>query len=289
MSNGYAFSFEHSDSISVDINGAGLSTTVVPILLRLNAVPPSIYGTAFCLAQFASGDTIFATAKHVIAELVDTQSLQAFVLLPKTLENHEDRNSLTGVTIHQIALAEGYSDVALVVANPKRSELPVVSDLKPLPVTFGSPQVGEYCMSIGYPQEPGSNAYEMMASRGVIEEVHPRRRDSVLSTFPSFRTNAQYKHGMSGGPIIDIRGRVIGLISHGTEADDPENVTGYGASIGAMIELKLDLEDDNGNVQEFAIPQLAEMGFLGSKKDEAITLRRDDDGVTLIWTPPNDN
>jgi hypothetical protein len=88
---------------------------------------------------------------------------------------------------------------------------------------------------------------------------------------------------MSGGPIIDIHGRVIGVISHGTDAREAGDVTGYGASIGAIIELKLDLEDDNGDVFEFAIPQLADMGFLGSGSDARITLRRDDDGVTLTW------
>jgi hypothetical protein len=103
--------------------------------------------------------------------------------LPKGLATQEERSSLIGVNIHQISLAEGYSDVALVVANPKRSELVVTSDLRPLPVTFGPPQVGEYCMSLGYPQEPGRNDYELLASRGMIEEVHPRRRDSVMSTF----------------------------------------------------------------------------------------------------------
>ena len=281
----YEFSFEHSESVSVDIHAAGLPTIVVPILLRRDRASASIYGTAFCLAQFSNGDAVFATAKHVVAELVDRSGLEAFVLLPNGLATEEERSSLIGVNIHQIALAEGYSDVALVVANPKRSELTVASDLKSLPVTFGPPQVGEYCMSVGYPQEPGRNNYQMMASRGMIEELHPRRRDNVMSTFPSFRTNGLYKHGMSGGPVIDIRGNVIGVISHGTDASEAENVTGYGASIAAIIELKLDLEDDNGDIQEFTVAQLADMGFLRNRNDATITLDRDDDGVTLTWKP----
>lgn len=278
----YEFSFERAESIDVDIDASGLAITVVPVAFSHRG-SFSMQGTAFCVAGFISGDVIFATAKHVVSELAETRETDAFILLPRGLDTKEDRRSLIGVRIHQVALAESYSDVAFVVANPKNSELSVVTTLKCLPVTFGPPEVGQHCMALGYPQEPGANSYEMRASRGTIEEVHPRRRDNVMSTFPSFRTNALYKPGMSGGPIIDTSGRVIGIVSHGTEAHKLENVTGYGASIGAIVEMKLDLVNNAGEIEEFAISQLADMGFLGNRRDPAVTLSRNDDGVTLTW------
>ena len=246
-------------------------------------------GSAFCVAAFESGEVVFATAKHVIDELVDNPELEAFVLLPSGLETEEERRSLIGVRVDQIALAEAYSDAALMVANPRRSELTVISRLTSIPISFGQPQVGEYCMALGYPQPPGSNDYKLVASRGTIEEVHPHRRDNVMSTFPSFRTDALYKHGMSGGPIMGTNGRAIGITSHGTEADEREFIVGYGASIATIAELKLDLQDSSGAIQEVSVAQLAAMGFLGDKSEPAVTLHRADDGATLTWAPRSDD
>jgi S1-C subfamily serine protease len=272
----------------VDIDAAGLSTAVAPVAFRKDRTFFAMQGSAFCIAGFESGEVIFATAKHVIEELVDNPQLEAFLLLPAGLATREERRSLIGVRVHQIALAEAYSDAALMVANPRQSELDVVSRLTSMPISFGPPQVGQYCMALGYPQEPGSTNYKLLASRGTIEEVHPRRRDNAMSTFPSFRTNALYKHGMSGGPIVATSGRVIGIISHGTEADKREFIVGYGASIAAIAELKLDLYDNSGTIHEFSIVQLADMGFLGSSSEPAVTLHRADDGVTLTWASPGD-
>jgi S1-C subfamily serine protease len=142
-------------------------------------------------------------------------------------------------------------------------------------------------MAVGYPQEPGVIAYQMVASRGVIQEVHPRRRDSVMSTFPSFQTTALYKPGMSGGPIIDTKCRVVGVVAHGTESDDPRLVTGYGASIAGLVEFKIDLHNDDGVLQEFTFDELTKAGAL-QVGGHYVTLVRDEGGVTLDWRPGRD-
>jgi len=46
---------------------------------------------------------------------------------------------------------------------------------------------------------------------GEVVEVHRRGRDSRLP-FPTFRTNARFDAGMSGGPVFDETGRLCGLI-----------------------------------------------------------------------------
>src|ERR1700735_50364 len=104
----YEFSFEESDAIEVDIDASGLSTTVVPVAFRRSKTFFSMQGSAFCIAGFESGEVVFATAKHVIEELVNNPEVEAFVLLPAGLATKEERRSLTGVRVHEIALAEAY-------------------------------------------------------------------------------------------------------------------------------------------------------------------------------------
>lgn len=91
---------------------------------------------------------------------------------------------------------------------------------------------------------------------------------------------------MSGGPIIDEDGSVIGIIAHSTEADDPRFVTGYGASIGAMGELRIRLHNQAGELQELTVPQLVEKGVLKQTDQAILRLDRDENGVTLTWNPP---
>lgn len=281
----YGINFQQARSVAVDSSSSSLNRSVVPVLFRKDGQLVSVRGSAFCLAALSSGEAIFATAKHVISEYVGIVGMEIFVLLPRGLATAEERKSLSGVSIPEVSLAEAYSDVALFAVDIKRSEIKVTDQLAWLPVTFGEPRVGQHCLALGYPQRQGLISYELLASDGVIEEVHPTMRDGSLSTFPSFRTTAAFRHGMSGGPIINEAGKVIGIISHGTEADDPSLVTGYGASIGAIIELKINLCDNAENCHEYTIPQLAEMGILAQSDEFIMTLVRANDGVTLTSHP----
>ena len=55
--------------------------------------------------------------------------------------------------------------------------------------------------------------------------------------------------GMSGGPVFDERGCVVGVVSHGMLPEDGTEPVGYAASIGGVAELKLDLELDDGSTR----------------------------------------
>ena len=57
-------------------------------------------------------------------------------------------------------------------------------------------------------------SYALKTARGAVVEIHERRRGGMVD-FPSFQTTGHYKHSMSGGPIIDTDGLVVGLISTG--------------------------------------------------------------------------
>ena len=289
MSPKYTFNFENSEFIDVDIEAAGFQTTVVPVLFREKKTEVSAQGTAFCIAAFANGEAIFATATHVIQQLDGAKDIEPFVLLPRDLGTPAGRKDLRGVRVHQISLAGSYSDVALLVVNIQQSEIPVTQRLKILPLTLNIPRQRENCMAVGYPQNRGALSYQLTASRGTIEEIHPTQRDRALSTFPSFRTTASYLPGMSGGPIIDTNGYVVGIVSHGTDATDHSAVTGYGACVAALTELRLDLHDDSEQLREFTFNELVAMKAFRIEESTVILSRRED-GVTLSWNgTPNDD
>jgi len=279
----YEIAFPFGDTTTVDPWASGLLTSIVPVIFRRAGEQVFGQGTAFCVTALVNGEAIFVTAKHVIDELRHNPEIEPFILLPRGLGNDADRRSLVGVRVQGISLAESYSDVALMVINVRESGLPVTTELKMQEITFGQPRLGDPCLALGYPQQLGPVSYTLQGSRGLIEEIHPRQRDRSLSTFPSFRTTGLFVPGMSGGPIIDTGGRVVGVISHGTDALESGSAIGYGASVAAISELKLDLHVDDGQVHEFTIQELVDMGALGRGSDSYVTLERRGDGITLIW------
>ena len=280
---GYLFSFDEAETISVDEYKSGLQSTVVPVLFRSGGTGGRIEGTAFCIAVLTNGEALFATARHVVEKLDEEAGIEPFLCLPRLLEDGQTQPNLVGIPIHQICIANTNSDVALLVIDQTVSRYPV-EPLKWMELSLDEPEKDSLCMAVGYPQSTGDrSSVKMMASRGVIEEVHPNKRDSVLSNFPSFQTTGLYKSGMSGSPIFDSKGYIMGVVSHGIESDDSGLVTGYGATIAGLLELRTDLHRDDGDIQEFTFPDLIEMRVVHVKSQQDVTLSRDDNGVTLNW------
>ncbi|HTX07491.1 MAG TPA: serine protease [Solirubrobacteraceae bacterium] len=280
----YSFNFDAEPFIDVDVVASGMGPAVVPLILRWDRDDRTVHsqGTAFCLAGFTSGDALFATARHVVAELAGQEErVEPFLLIP----NARDPSNLIGVQITQVRLASTYSDVALLVARPSEAVVPVVTP-KILQLTFAPPRVGENTMALGYEVpalgQPGviKVSYELKAARGEVVEVHERRRGGLVD-FPSFRTTGLYKHSMSGGPIIDTDGLVVGIISTGYETSEPPPI-GYGACTGALAELTVELTNDESVVEELSVARLADLGILGAGGIE-LRLDRDEKGVTLSW------
>lgn len=73
---------------------------------------------------------------------------------------------------------------------------------------------------------------------GTVVEVYERGRDRGLYSFPCFQVNARFNAGMSGGPVFDDSGSLIGVISGSLppDADGGEHVS-YVAAIWPILEM----------------------------------------------------
>lgn len=284
MDNRIEISFQDVDSTNIGPDTI-LSTSIVPVCAVKDG-QLSGEGTAFCLARLTNGEAVFATANHVIREIADRPEVDAFLLFRRDLVSKEAERSWAQVPIRSISYATTNSDVALLVVNVSEFGLNV-AELKWFPITFGRPQIGQHCMALGYPQTgKGSINYDLRASRGKIEEIYQSKLTTAeLGNYPSFLTNGLYEPAMSGGPIVDESGGIIGIIAHGMDTE-PELVTGFGSSIGAIGELRVRLHNDTGERQEVTIPQLVEMGVLRQSDRAILRLDRNEDGITLTWDPP---
>jgi hypothetical protein len=180
------------------------------------------------------------------------------------------------VPLKVVSSAHTHSDMAAFMVNVNDDPQTRGLEIKTLPVAISEPAVGAECLGFGYPQQKGVLSFTMIAARGVIEEVHPRMRDSSFVTWPSFRTDASFDFGTSGGPVFDADGNVIGVVS--TSFTD----FSYAALTGGLMELKVDLHCANEQIRELSIGELMEMDVVATY-GQAI-LRRDSDGVVLQWS-----
>ena len=90
------------------------------------------------------------------------------------------------------------SDIALLKVNVKKS-------LKP--IEFGDSQklqVGEWVAAIGNP-----HGYGHTMTKGIISAV--KREIDDLNLFPLLQTDASVNPGNSGGPLVNLKGEVVGV------------------------------------------------------------------------------
>ncbi len=94
-----------------------------------------------------------------------------------------------------------------------------------------SPRVGDLVVAVGYPlielargpapTLPTSITEGMFAAYGVVTKLHATGRDRSNPT-PVFEVDANWPSGMSGGPVFNASGEVIGLVSRSIEPAEGE-------------------------------------------------------------------
>lgn len=191
---------------------------------------------AFVVLAFHRGTDVFVTgsgvivapgvalcASHVLLDHIDELSTGETVLYAQSLL--ADRLDIWHV-IHVNGL--NGSDVTLLTLKLV-SPLPVPPTFATIGVTTRTPQPGERLHIVGF--RAGSDCFQkhegsdvriegdLIASTGLVTEVHLDQRDSVMMPWPCFGVECQTWGGMSGGPVFDSSGLLIGLLST-SYADD---------------------------------------------------------------------
>ncbi|WP_300376677.1 serine protease [Henriciella sp.] len=93
--------------------------------------------------------------------------------------------------------------------------------VSPLPISAQCPAIGEKVLAIGYPilgtkfdERTARLIFEenLSGAEGVVTELHPDGR-GLTRPWPAFEIEGDWASGMSGGPVINMSGQVVGVVS----------------------------------------------------------------------------
>ena len=115
-----------------------------------------------------------------------------------------------------------------------------------LPVDFRwKPKVGERVLAVGFPElgvdsgtpeHPAHYLTEgMFGAYGHITDVFPQGRGRAHPT-PVFEVEADWQSGMSGGPVFNDKGYVVGVVSRSLAPTKEEPGVGYAACLSWIPE-----------------------------------------------------
>ena len=127
-----------------------------------------------------------------------------------------------------VVFADGTRRTATVLRTWKLGDLAVLAVVTPAgvrPVPFRPTTdlfIGEEVFAIGAPSHEDVGVFHRSLSRGVVSQVRPANsvpaivRD--LGGHPTcIQTDADIDHGNSGGPLVDSKGRLVGIVAWGFE------------------------------------------------------------------------
>jgi len=274
--------------------------SIVPVVRRRDGEIEGL-GTAFCIAVLENDQALFLTAAHVLQPVLaeswgqDGESpADILVFLPSidppNLSLPRPRGHICKV--HDIGLEGtllGLDTAGFIV------QLPPGALAVPLRLTFDQPVIGSRTAAIGYQEltvrhyfpelRQGRFFRSMDRAVGAVETVFPIRRDSALVTFPCFQTNARSPSGLSGGPVMDVQGRVIGVLSVGSEVGENTAATSYCSLLGPYVWVEFHIRSSSDALTPYTLGELIAAGtvpFPGNCR----VFHCQVNGVGVTWEQP---
>jgi S1-C subfamily serine protease len=152
---------------------------------------------------------------------------------------------VAGSRHHQVLTNTGVRAGASVVYFDPAHDLALLSvpdlTVKPLRLATAPARRGQQAVVIGYP----SGGPQKIIGASIVLRTQPEAPDIYSRTQPSRRDiyilHARVRKGVSGGPVVDLRGRPLGVVFAASTADRTE---GY-ALTNAEVRRALDRNDGN--------------------------------------------
>ncbi len=222
-----------------------------------------------CSEVFASGtgvviaENLILTARHVFEDFSTKYNLQLNSEI-QSADNFniwvifisKNKEDLYHVYAVANAYINPYADLVLFHLDP--------FDKTGSPRTWGQvklainiPQPGERIVAFGFTKskvevtlnssgEPEIKLDDVpRVSVGEIIEVYPEKRDSYLLNFPSIRINARLEGGMSGGPVFNDQGELIGVVCSSYDEIESEDYVSYVSLLWPLMATMLVDKNDN--------------------------------------------
>lgn len=149
-----------------------------------------------------------------------------------------------------MAALRGESDyrVHADIAGMRAYLAPEAPTFHALPVDFRwQPQIGEPVFAVGYPEldltemsDGQVRAYleeGMFGVYGTITNLFPGGRDRARPT-PVFEVQANWQPGMSGGPVFNRHGHVVGIVSYSLPPSEEASGVGYATYLNAIPDAR---------------------------------------------------
>lgn len=263
--------------------GIFVQQSVMPLITKKNDQFVQI-GTGFII----SPDGLMMTASHVIEEATryksrrlndvgeyyDHWELYALYITNEKSPKNEDEYIGGLIPVNNVWCPEGL-DIGVcalrsIFRNEERVLFPSVRLSPSIPI------LGENILGFGYygsmtetstGQENIVNikhSQETAFTRGKVIEVFPQARDASMLNFPCFHTDARFEGGMSGGPIFNELGFVVGVIcsSMPPVEEDPRYIS-FGSLIWATMGIEIDIAVSPATeTEKVLIYDLVQKGFI---------------------------
>ncbi|PWJ91697.1 trypsin-like peptidase [Mesorhizobium loti] len=209
------------------INNWGYFGGVILMLTMRIGDTLTVEGTAVMIAP-----GIALTAAHTVQPHLQSLAEGKSALTLSAIRE----NDMMFWTVASITTAD--SDIAILCLKAA-SALPNDRTYQQATLTTRTPRTGESVTIVGFRFDrsalfDGGKYFEFeghgYVARGKVSDIYEQGRDRVMIRWPSFQIDAKTVGSMSGAPVFDVTGAVIGLLSSSIESDE-----GNGPSYASLL------------------------------------------------------